>query len=98
MAILNDVKIRLRVSVANTAFDADITALIAEAKKDIQRAGIMEASIIDTDPAIIRAIVLYCKTYFDLNNPDFERWAQSYESMKISLALDADYKVVAEVV
>lgn len=85
--ILDDVKIRLRLS--STAFDADVTDLMDEAKADLARAGIL--TIMDTDPAIARAIKLYCKAYFDLNNPDLERWVKAYESQRDSLALDGDY-------
>lgn len=85
------VKVRLRISAANTAFDVDIDGLIAEADADIKRAGVLVTVIVDTDPSIARAIILYCRANFDLSNPDYDKLVRSYESQRDSLALDGDY-------
>lgn len=91
MSLLADVKVRLRISAANVAFDLDINDLIDEAKTDINRAGVVSDVIIDTDPAISRAIKAYCRAFFDMNEPDQERWQKIYESQRDSLSLDGDY-------
>ncbi len=92
MAILTNVKTRLRIASSNTSFDTDITALIAEAKADMERVGIVILD--DTDPNTISAIVSYCRSYFDLESPDLERWQKVYESKRDALSLDGDYNVV----
>jgi len=94
MALLDEVKVRLRISAANTAFDTDIADLINEAKADLRRVGVLDNHIADTDPAIARAIKLYCRAYFDLNSPDLDRWRMAYESQRDSLSLDGEYNVV----
>lgn len=95
MALLADVKVRLRIAAANTTFDTDIANLILEAKKDLTRRGVLTAGVIDTDVAITSAIVSYCRAYFDLSNPDIEKWIKVYESQRDSLSLDGDYNGLA---
>lgn len=48
------------------------------------------------DPLIKRAIILYCKAHFGYENPEAERFAESYLMLKVHLALSADYQVVVE--
>ncbi|WP_313413143.1 phage head-tail connector protein [Sedimentibacter sp.] len=48
------------------------------------------------DPLIKRAITLYCKANFGYDNPDAERFAESYKMLKIHLALSSDYQVVTK--
>jgi hypothetical protein len=90
------VRAALRIS-GTTLYDSEIDDLIAAAKADLQLAGILAAKIVDTDPLVRRAIVVYCKANFG-SNEDAERLALSYESLKISLALSADYTVETVVI
>ena len=92
MAILINVKTRLRIASTNTSFDTDITALIEEAKSDMTSVGI--TILDDTDPNVISAVVSYCRAYFDLESPNMERWQKVYESKRDGLSLDGDYHVV----
>lgn len=47
MPILNDIKTALRISINNTAFDSEITDLIAAARGDLMLAGILPAKAND---------------------------------------------------
>ena len=41
---------------------------------------------------IKRAIILYCKANFGLDNKDSEKYNKSYDLLKQHLALSGDYK------
>ena len=95
MALIDDIKTALRIS--NTAFDSEINDLISAARSDLKLSGVLESKVNDdTDPLIKRAIVVYCKANFGWNNPDAERLQQSYNMLKIHLALSQEYAEVTE--
>jgi uncharacterized phage protein (predicted DNA packaging) len=88
--MLEDVKTVLRIS--NNAYDAEIQDLIEAARADLKLSGILESKVNDdTDPLIKRAITVYVKANFGWNNPDAERLQQSYNMLKIHLALSQEY-------
>lgn len=90
MAILDDVKLALRIS--STAFDAEINDLIAGARQDLILSGIISIKAADdSDPLIKRAIVTYCKANFGYDNPDADRLNKSYDLLKNHLSLAYDY-------
>ena len=92
MAILTDVKTVLRIS--NTAYDTEITDLIAAAKADLILTGVLAIKANDdTDTLIKRAITVYAKANFGLNNPDSEKLQKSYDSLKCHLSLSQEYTV-----
>jgi len=92
MLILNDIKTALRISINNTAFDSEITDLIAAARGDLMLAGILPAKANDdNDPLIKRAIMVYVKANFGWNNPDAEKLQQSYDMLKMHLSLSQEY-------
>jgi len=91
MAILNDVKVALRVAATTTAFDGEIQDLINAAIADLKLAGVVADKAVDTDTLIKRAITTYCKANFGYDNPDAERFQQAYEMLKMHLVLAADY-------
>jgi uncharacterized phage protein (predicted DNA packaging) len=93
--MLDDVKTALRIS--NAAFDSEITDLISAARSDLILSGILaNKANDDTDPLIKRAIIVYVKANFGWNNPDAERLQQSYNMLKIHLALSQEYAEVTE--
>ena len=67
MALLDDVKVALRISAVNLSFDTEINDLIDAAKRDLLISGIVVTD--ETDPLIKRAIVTYCKAHFGYDNP-----------------------------
>ena len=89
MAILDDVKVTLRIS--NTAYDQEITDLINACKAELGLVGIMSQIILDTDMLIKRCIITYCKVNFGWNNPDAERFQESYDMILNHIALSRDY-------
>jgi len=97
MAILNDVKVALRVAATTTAFDGEIQDLFNAAIADLKLAGVVADKAVDTDTLIKRAITTYCKANFGYDNPDAERFWRSYESLKMHLTLSADYNTEAVV-
>lgn len=94
--MLEKVKEILRIS--NNSFDTEITDLIDSAKADLLLVGILQSKIdaIDTDPLIQRAVIVYCKANFGLENPDYEKNLQAYNSLKNHLSLTAEYTEAGE--
>lgn len=89
MALLDDVKIALRISAANNSFDTEINDLISAAQRDLLVAGIKVADT--SDPLIKRAIVTYAKAHFGYDNPDADRLLKAYEMLKMHLMLSTEY-------
>ena len=92
--MIESIKTALRIS--NTAYDSEITDLVAAARADLKLSGILESNVNDdTDPLIKRAITVYVKAHFGWNNPDAERLQQSYDMLKSHLALSQEYTAEA---
>lgn len=89
MALLDDVKVALRISDTNTAFDGEVSDLISAAQRDLLVAGIKVTD--ETDALIKRAIVTYCKAHFGYDNPDADRLLKAYEMLKMHLMLSTEY-------
>ena len=88
--MLDDVKTALRVS--GTSLDTEIQDLIEAAKADLQLSGVHpDKAKDDGDPLIRRAIVVYCKAHFGYDNPEAERFQQSYDMLKAHLTLSQEY-------
>jgi hypothetical protein len=81
MTILEYVRLVLRKT--GTAFDEEISNLIASAKLDLAVAGV--TNIQDTDPLIRQAIATYCKANFG-EADDYDRLKRSYDEQKAQLA------------
>lgn len=92
--LLNDVKDVLRVS--GNALDTEIQDLIDAAKVDLQLSGVHPSRIIEADPLIKRAVTVYCKAHFGWDNPEAERFEQSYNMLKAHLTLSAEYTGAAK--
>jgi uncharacterized phage protein (predicted DNA packaging) len=90
--MLGDVKTSLRIS--GNDLDMEILDLIESAKADLILSGVNKDKVIDTDPLIKRAIIIYCKANFGYDEPKIaERFEQSYISLKHHLALSSEYTV-----
>lgn len=93
--MLEDVKDALRVN--GTDLDTEIQDLIDSAKADLILSGVNKGKVIDTDPLIKRAIIVYCKANFGYDDPKIaERFEQSYWSLKTHLTLSSEYTEVIE--
>ncbi|MCA0754910.1 head-tail connector protein [Paenibacillus sp. N4] len=92
--MLDSVKHALRISLSNTHFDDEVEDLIAAARHDLQLSGVLASKVgDDSDPLIKRAITVYCKANFGLDNKDAEKFQASYESLKAHLSLSHEYTV-----
>ena len=87
---LEAVKNTLRVT--SSVMDEEITDIIAACKLDLEYAGVF--TIVETDPLIKRAIIIYAKAQFGLDNQDSEKYQASYESLKNHLSLCGEYNAV----
>jgi hypothetical protein len=86
MALLNDVKMALRVT--TNAYDDELTDLIESAKLDLGIAGVVvpeaESTIVNT------AVKTYCKMNF--GNPDnYDRLKCAYDEQKAQLSMATGY-------
>lgn len=85
--ITTAVKQALRVS--TTILDTEINDIIDACKLDLSIAGII--TIVDTDALIKRAIIIYAKSHFGVDNADSEKYMASYKSLRDHLAMCGDY-------
>ena len=92
--MLEDVKRELRIT--NTAYDREVLDLIEAAKLDLKIPQINELKILENDPLVQRAIILYCKANFGLDNKDSEKYRKSYDNLVEKLSLSLFYKDVTE--
>ena len=87
--MLADVKDALRLS--GTDLDIEVQDLIDAAKADLQLSGVHADKIVDTDPLIKRAVIVYAKAHFGWDNPEADRFAKSYDMLKQHLTLSTEY-------
>ena len=88
--MLDKVKLALRIN--STKLDTEIQDLIDACLIDLSISGVRNR--VETDPIIIRAVILYCKAQFGLSNADSEKYQNSYDLLKMSLKLCGDYNVI----
>lgn len=90
--LLDDIRRDLRLS--TTAFDDEVNALIVAAMKDLEVSGVSTEVLAEPLPApLVRlAITVYCKAHFGLDNPDTERYLESFRSIETALALSEEFR------
>lgn len=81
-------KVKLALRVKTTAFDSEITDLIAAALDDLGLAGVTNQE--QTDPLIIRAVTTYCRVNFGQPD-DYDRLKASYDEQKAQLMMATGY-------
>lgn len=86
MALLDDVKVALRVS--TNAFDSEITDLINAAVADMGIAGVSNSDT--TDPLVKRAVITYCRLNFGQPD-DYDRLKASYDEQKAQMGMATGY-------
>ena len=87
MALLDDVKTSLRIT--NDDYNAEVTGLIESCKLDLNTAGIVNVD--ENDALTKHAIILYAKGHFGYDNPEADRFQESYEMLKNHLSMSSDY-------
>lgn len=85
-------KVKTALRIDDNSLDDELKDLISACKKDLKISGV--GKIEDTDSLIIRAVITYCRANFDPTNSDYDRYIQSYESLKTHLCLCKDYEAV----
>ncbi|MBP3930647.1 MAG: head-tail connector protein [Terrisporobacter othiniensis] len=85
-------KVKLSLRIKSNSLDLELSDLIEACKIDLSISGVRKVE--ETDPIINRAIILYCKANFGLDNKDSEKYQKSYDLLKQSLSLCGDYNVV----
>ena len=88
---LDNVKTALRIT--TTAYDSELTYLIAAAKLDLGIAGVVVPETLDA--IVERAIITYCKLHFGIPD-DAERLQRSYDEQKAQLVTATGYTVWGE--
>ena len=88
--MLEKIKKSLRISISQ--LDDEVQDLIDAAILDLSISGVINFT--DDDPIILRAIIIYCKANFGLDNADSEKYQSSYNSLKNHLALCGDYNAI----
>lgn len=87
------IRAALRISSTNAKITEEIEDCIAACKADLENDGV---KVIDeTNGLIIRAITLYCKAEFGYHDKA-EKFRQSYDTLKMRLALSQEYNTVSE--
>lgn len=90
--MLESVKGALRVTSNDPSIVLEIQDLIDGAKMDLIQSGISKTvAEKEDDPLIKRAVVLYAKSQYGIDNPQAERFWESYESLKKHLSFAGDY-------
>lgn len=83
-------KIKHSLRIGHSGIDEDIKEHIEACKLDLKRVGIVK--IRDDDYLILQAIKLYVKWHLNYED-EGERYMQSYNMLRISLAMCGDYNV-----
>ena len=90
--MLDQVKMALRIK--TTAYDSELTYLIAAAKLDLGIAGVVLPG--ELDELVTRAIITYCKLSFGIPE-DYDRLKVSYDEQKAQLITATGYTDWGEV-
>ena len=83
---LDNVKMALRIT--TTAYDSELTYLIAAAELDLGIAGVVVPAPLDM--LVERAIITYCKMHFGIPE-DADRLKRSYDEQKAQLVTATGY-------
>jgi len=91
-------KVKLALRINHIKLDSDIQATIDTAKKEMERAGILQAMIIETDALVLEAIKVYCKYSFASNDKMREGYFISWQYQLDCLRKSTSYSVEVVVV
>lgn len=94
MALLDKVKVACRVT--STAYDEELTDLIAAALVDMGITDIKSGILTEdnSDPLVQRAVITYCKINFGfatLAEDQYNRLKESYDEQKAQMLMNSNY-------
>jgi len=95
MAILEDAKLRLRLSIVK--FDTEVQDLIDAGVADLVQGGVIQSvmdawvTAPDSDKLLKRAIMIYVKNNFGWNNPDYQQLNDAWKVIKGEITLSDKY-------
>lgn len=93
MALIDEVKTEL--SVSGDDFNVSIQGLIDAVKLEMESKGLDKTKIVDTDPLVKQAIILYCKANFRYGDVQMaERFQNRYDMTLNHMLISGMYKVV----
>lgn len=81
-------KVKTALRIMTTAYDDELTDLIAAAKQDLGIAGVVLPETIDE--IVTRAIITFCKMSFGIPE-DYDRLKRSYDEQKAQLSNATGY-------
>lgn len=81
-------KVKLALRITTTAYDSELTDLIASAQLDLGIAGVVIPDTIDA--LVTKAVITYCKMSFGLPE-DYDRLKASYDEQKAQLQTATGY-------
>lgn len=81
-------KVKMALRITTTAYNEELTDLIAAAQQDLGVAGVEVPSPLDE--IVLRAVITYCKMSFGLPE-DYDRLKRSYDEQKAQLATCTGY-------
>lgn len=83
---------RRYVRLNHNRLDSEIIDLIEAARADLMLGGIIASKVENENDALIRrAVFLYVKSEFGLDNADADKYRNSYEMLKRHLQLSDEY-------
>lgn len=92
--MLDDMKIHLRVT--SDVYDIEVEDLIAAARADMKRVGIIADKVeSDDDPLVKMAIASYVKARFGFDNSDMDAFNTTYRRCVADMLNSSDYNTAA---
>lgn len=80
------------VRISDDAFRDEIDGLCRAARHDLKLSGVIaEKADSTTDPLVVEAVLTYCKARFGLDNPDSEKYWESYLSCERDMLNSQEY-------
>lgn len=82
----------LRIPAGCTDYDGEIDDLIDSARAALRAGGVSKEKAADESDGSVRlAIKVWCKANFGMDNPDAERYAQSFETLVTMMRGSGEY-------
>lgn len=85
-------KVKLALRITTDAFDSELNDLISACLLDLQLAGVIVPTVMDSDALVVRAVVTYCR--YSFGSPDdteYRRLKESYDEQKSQLSMATGY-------